>query len=232
MKAPIAVGIASSLTMATFGQGLIQFNNRALNATPNPVNSPIYRLDFEGHNPLDGANTLFRAALLGGPTDAIPAHVNASRTNANDTDNSYRQGTLSMLASPSSGATWVTFREGLFAGYVAVGTDGARDSGLPYGSIGQFQVVAWGGPYTTWAQAYAAWEANPAHTYIGASNPMFLPTTPNASDQNLPTLQGLESFSIKWTFPEPDSLSLVGLGFGLWCLGAHVHPKLKPPNPN
>jgi hypothetical protein len=212
---------------SAFSQGLIDFNNRTP-GIPNPVNSPIYYgyIGF-GAYPLSGTNQNFRAALLGGPTDAIPAHVALSRTNINDTGG-YAQGTLSMLASPSTGATWVTFREGLFAGYVAVGTDGARDSGLPYGSIGQFQIVTWDGPYNSWAEAYAAWTRAPGEVFIGASNPMFLPTTQNAADLNLPTLQGLESFSIKSVLPEPNPMALFGLGLILWCIRDHTHLKIKP----
>jgi len=135
--------MASTVTTTIFGQGLIAFQNRNIAAG---VNSPIY-LDFVGGTLLSGSG--YRVALLGGPTNAIPAYRAGSRTNDPHLGSKAIVGTLSMLGSPSTGATWTTFRTGTVAGYIAVGTDVARDSGLPYGSIGQFQLVAWSGNYNS-----------------------------------------------------------------------------------
>jgi hypothetical protein len=178
------------------GQGLINFNNRVTTATP-PIDVKFYDITSGTAVPLSGTDQTYRAALLGGPTSATPATASS-------------RGTLSLLASPSTGATWVTFRTGAVAGYVAVGTDGARDSGLPYGSTGIFQVVAWHGTETTWAAAYFDWEHG--LIYAGYSNPLTLPVTTGASDLNIPNLVGLGSIEFV-NIPEPSiyRLGLAGL---------------------
>jgi hypothetical protein len=213
MKKRIALGIGLTLTSTLLGQGLIAFQNRN---TAVGINAPIY-LNFVGDTLLNG--TGYRVALLGGPTNAIPAYRAGSRTNGPHLNHEVVVGTLSMLGSPSTGATWTTFRTGTAAGYVGVGTDVARDSGLPYGSIGQFQLVAWSGNYNSWPEAVDAYLGGDGlNNWIGAGNPMFLPTTLSASDQNLPTLQGLESFAIVNFVPEPSSLALFACGLAGWRL--------------
>src|SRR5882672_7669200 len=125
MKKLLTVGIIATLTLSVFGQGQITFNNRVTTATPNPVLSPVY-LDAVGGTALNGTDTRFRIALLGGPTTGLPAFIPNSRTNSSGALVP-GMGTLSLLASPSTGATWATFRTGALAGYAGVGTDTARD---------------------------------------------------------------------------------------------------------
>jgi hypothetical protein len=211
MKTLILVGLATTLTSNLFGQGQVSFNNRDLAATPNPVSSPIYS-GVVGGTLLAGSG--FRAALLGGTTDAIPAHIPTSRTN--DSSSLVSGGTLLTLSSPTSVSTWASFRTGTLAGFVAVGSDNLRDSQLPFGSIGQFQVVAWNGGYRAWNEAFAAWQAGTPGVLIGASNPLILPVSLSPTDLDVPTLQGMESFAIV-AAPEPNSGILFGLGFAVWA---------------
>jgi len=210
MKTLILLGLATTLTSNLFGQGQVSFNNRNLAATPNPVSSPIYS-GVVGGTLLSGSD--FRAALLGGTTDAIPAHIPTSRTN--DFSSFVSGGTLLTLSSPTTVATWASFRTGTLAGFVAVGSDDIRDSQLAYGSTGQFQVVVWSGGYRAWNEAFAAWQAGTPGVLIGASNPMILPVSLRPTDLDVPTLQGLESFAIV-AAPEPNSGILFGLGFAVW----------------
>lgn len=194
MKKLLTLAALASLTLSAFGQGQVLFNNRATSATP-PLNSPIY-LDVVGGVKLEGAT--YRAALLGGAVGSVATSLSGI-------------GNLATLASPNSGATWVTFRTGgTFGGAVAVGSDGARI--LPtvaYGQSAVLQMVAWAGNYTTWADAYAAGMA--AQTKFGWSNPITITTSTSLTDPNLPVLQGLNSFAITLV-PEPSSMALLGLG--------------------
>lgn len=208
MKKILTLAALAGLSLSAFGQGQVIFNNRATAATP-PVQSPFY-IDSIGGTLMSGSDTTLRAALLGGATTLTPANIPGSRTNSAG-GSVAAQGTLSLLASPATGATWATFRTGTLAGYVAVGTDSARDSGLVYGSTGLFQVVAWNGGYNDWASAYAAWLQGTPGVRIGASNPMILPVSLSPTDTSVPTLTGLESFSIVGV-PEPSTFALVGLG--------------------
>jgi hypothetical protein len=166
---------------ATFGQGLVMFNNRVTTTVP-VIDAPVYYQCRHDEYRMSGTDPYFHAALLGGPTNAIPVSV----TNA---------GTLQMLASPYTGNTWVTFRTGTLAGYLAVGTDAARDSGLPYGSTGMFQMVAWYGTETTWTAAYNDWKFG--LILAGFTTPLILPVSQNASD--FPTsLTGLQPWVLKF----------------------------------
>jgi hypothetical protein len=211
MKKLLALGLLSTLAASAFGQGQVNFQNRATTATPNAVISPIY-LGSVGGTLLSGTDTQFHAALLGAATalGLAPANIgHGSRTNG--TAGADSMGTLPMLASPSTAATWVTFRTGTLAGFLAVGTDSARDAVAPYNSTALFQVVAWSGGYNTWAQAYNAWLSGTPGVLIGASNPLTLPVTSSATALDVPTLQGLESFAIV-PAPEPTTFALAGLG--------------------
>jgi len=204
MKKVLALAVLAALTLSAFGQGQIVFNNRVTTVTPN-VSAPIFMAD--GTTAIAGAAA--RAALLGGALGlagaVIPASGDVMAASA---------GTLSLLQSPSTTATWATFRTGTLAGFVAVGTDSARNSGLAYGSQGLFQVVAWTGAYDTWTAAFDAWKAGTAGVMIGASNPLTRPVSLNPTDLDVPTLQGLESFRLvaPVIVPEPTSLALAGLG--------------------
>jgi hypothetical protein len=152
---------------------------------------------------------LYRVALLGGSTSGQAAFISGSlfagSTGAN------RAGNLNMLSSPSSGASWTTFRTGAAAGYVGVGTDAGRDGGA-YGSTIQVQIVCWFGNFTDWNSAYAAWAAGDPTVKIGASNAInvTLPTGP--LDTTATRLVGLQAFGIVSSVPEPTSMALAGLG--------------------
>lgn len=198
MKKLLTLAAMAGLTLSAFGQGVINFNNRVPAATP-PILSPVYGNSTDtnaGGFLLSGTDVSFKVALLGGPTTATASSAGSV-------------GTLSLLASPSTGNTWVNFRTGTVAGYVNVGTDSARDSGLAYGSTGLFQVVAWQGTETTWAAAYADWKNGLIKA--GFSNPVTSATTLNATDTSVPNLAGLNSFAIT-TIPEPSTFALAGMG--------------------
>jgi hypothetical protein len=189
------------LTQNSSGQGQINFNNYVPSANP-PIDAPIWTFPTNvGGTLLSGTDSTFRAALTAGPTNGIPSTYNSI-------------GNLSLLASPYTGGTFTTFRTGANAGFFAVGTDGVRDSGFPYGSTVMFQVVMWHGTETTWAQAYADFKAG--LILAGASDPLILKTSLSASDPNVPNLTGLTSFG--YFVPEPSSLSLMLVGLGSWWL--------------
>ncbi len=193
MKKLLALGILASLTLSALGQGQLNFQNRVTTSTP-AVDAKIY-IDVIGGTTPSGTDTTFRAALLGGAAGSVASSIAGI-------------GNLTMLASPSTSATWVNFRTGAAAGYLPT-TDTARNSGLAYGATGVFQVVAWQGNYTTWAAAYAAGMAGQAK--IGWSNPVTSAVTQNALDLAVPNLLGLNSFAVA-IVPEPTSMALMGLG--------------------
>jgi hypothetical protein len=198
MKKILTLAALAGLTLSAFGQGQINFNNRVPAATP-PILAAVYGNSTDtnsGGYLLSGTDTNFRAALLGGATSATASSAASV-------------GTLSLLASPSTAATWITFRTGTVAGYVAVGTDSARDSGLAYGSTGLFQMVAWQGTETTWAAAYADWKNGLIKA--GFSNPVSSPVTTGPTDLAVPNLTGLNSFAIN-AVPEPTTFALAGMG--------------------
>jgi hypothetical protein len=208
MKKILALTLLAAASVSLYGQGIVQFQNRDTTVTPNVV-APIY-VDATNGAGLNGSDTTLRAALLGGPSTAtaafIPGSLYSGSTGASTA------GTLSLLASPSTGATWATFRTGAAAGYVAVGTDAARDTLQPFSTQVEVQVVAWNGGYNDWASAYAAWLAGTPGVKIGASNPLFVTTPSGATDPNLTKLVGLSSFAIVSNVPEPSTFALVGLG--------------------
>jgi hypothetical protein len=200
MKKILTLAALAGLTLSAFAQGQINFNNRVPAATP-PILAAVYGNSTDtnsGGYLLSGSDTSFRAALLGGATSATASSAASV-------------GTLSLLASPSTAATWITFRTGTVAGYVAVGTDSARDSGLAYGSTGLFQMVAWQGTETTWAAAYTDWKAGLIKA--GFSNPVSSLVTTGPTDLAVPNLSGLNSFAITLNaIPEPTTFALAGMG--------------------
>src|SRR5205814_2272098 len=123
---------------SVFGQGQVQFQNLDSVNTPT-IRAPIY-LDVTNGVALSGTDQTLHAALLGGPTSGTPAFIPGSLSPSSA--GSPSQGNLNLLASPNTGATWVTFRTGAAAGFVAVGTDAGRDGGA-YSSTIEVQVVAW-----------------------------------------------------------------------------------------
>lgn len=192
MKKLLVLGLLASMGLSAIGQGIVYFNNRVTGV----VDAKIY-VDTVGSALLPGgtAGVDFRAALLGGAQGSTASSMAGI-------------GTLALLANPAGTATWVNFRTGAAAGYVG-NTDPARNSGLPYGSTGMFQVVAWQGNYANWAEAYAAGMAG--LTKIGWSNPVTVTTTASATDPSTPYLVGLQPFAIALV-PEPSSMALLGLG--------------------
>ena len=75
--------------------------------------------------------------LLGGPVGSHPVKLNYLY-------DKYEHGSLSILANPVDGQTWVNFLSGTNAGYVDAGEFGARvvpDVG--YGQQVMLQMVAW-----------------------------------------------------------------------------------------
>lgn len=208
MKKLLALTALASLSLTTFGQGTVQFQNRDTANVPN-VNAPIY-LDVVGGTLLNGTDTSLHAALLGGASTGTAAFIPNSRTNGGS--GASVVGTLSLLASPSTAATWTTFRTGAAAGYLGVGTDTARDTLQPFGGQAMVQVVAWNGGFTTWTAAYNAWASGTPGILIGASNPLVVTLPAGPTDPNLTRLVGLESFAIVPSVPEPSTLALAGLG--------------------
>jgi len=198
MKKLLVLTAVAALTATAFGQGVVQFQNRDTGVTPQ-VNAPIY-LDVVGTGSvgaLSGAG--YRAALLGGPVGSTAFSVSAGGVVSGGAG-------MVMLASPTTGATWVTFRTGAASGFVAVGADAARTAvGVDWGQQGVFQVVAWEGSAATWAEAIASQKK------IGASNPLTLTLPAGPTDPVYRALQGLTPFAIV-AVPEPSSFALAGLG--------------------
>jgi len=194
MKKILAITAIASMALTSFGQGIIQFNNRDSSANP-PVIAPIY-LNTVGGTPLAG--TGYRAALYGGAsTSTAFSLVGGSLTGGTG---------LSLLVSPTTGAGAVDFRTGAAAGYVNVGVDAARTvPTVNWGGTGLFQVVAWEGTYATLAEALAA------NAAFGFSNPLTLTLPTGPTDQVLTKLVGLNSFAVA-AVPEPTSFALAGLG--------------------
>jgi hypothetical protein len=210
MKEFLLASIFAYSSTSVLAQGTVQFQNRDI---ANGINSPIY-FNAVGGALANGTDTGLRAALLGGPAGTAYAYVPGSRTNGINYP-SPQMGSLSMLASPSTGATWTTFRTGTLAGYLAIGSDAARVlPGIDYGgNAAEVQIVAWAGAYNTWAEAYTAWVTEGYDVWIGASNPINVSTPFSAQDPNLTRLVGLESFALELNFiPEPSTFQLAGLG--------------------
>ena len=204
MKTTLALVAVLLSQIACFAQGQIIFNNRVLNANP-AIDAPImgYPNWWDGHDVVWGTpflleGTGYRAALLGGAVGSTPCSASSA-------------GNLQMLASPTTGATWVTFKTGSLAGCVNVGVDGVRVvPGVNYGEMGVFQVVVWTGNYTSWSEAYSAGLAGLSS--IAWSAPLTLRVSSSATDFNVPYLTGLGSFGVNVFVPEPASGVILGLG--------------------
>jgi len=191
MKKLLTLSVLAALAVSAYGQGIVTFNNRDAG---NNILAPV--TDSAGVA-LSGAQA--NIALLGGPSSFIPASLSTA-------------GTLSMLASPTSGKTYVTFRTGALAGFAAVGSDTGRTvPGVDFGgNNAQLQLVAWTGAWTDWASAFAAWQVNPAATSIGFSTPWTVKTGADALAFP-PVNVGMTGFALQ-PVPEPSAMALAGLG--------------------
>jgi hypothetical protein len=113
-----------------------------------------------------------------------------------------------MLASPTTGATWVGFGTGADAGYFDVGNDAARViPDVDWGQEAALEVVAWYGSYTIWEEAFNATKSDPS-LHVGFSGPMFV-RLPSAPSDGL-KLYGLRSFD--FVIPEPSAGVLITFG--------------------
>ena len=193
----------SLLSLAAMGQGTVCFNNRDFGAG---IDAPVFWNEVGGAK-VDGTDPLWRAALLGGLLTSTPVYAGSTLPNGGTT--------LSMLASPTTGATWVNFRTGAAAGYVAVGSDCMREiPGVDWGGHAMVQMVVWYGDFDTWNDAYAAY----GRAYGGPiawSEPLTVTLADGPLDPNLTRLVGLQSFSV---IPEPCALPLAALGTAILLL--------------
>jgi len=194
MKKLFTVSAMALLTVSAFGQGQVSFNNL------DKANNILAIISDANGVALSGVSA--RAALLGGPAATSIAYNVASKTTGN----------LSLLASPASGTTWVNFRTGAAAGYVAVGSDSPRIlNNVGYNASAMLQMVAWTGSANDFATAWSAWLADPTSTSVGASAPWTVTTTTGPIDTGFAVNTGLGPFSLTPTVPEPSTMALAGL---------------------
>lgn len=112
----------------------------------------------------------------------------------------------SLVAAP----TTTTFRTGGAAGNIVQAT--ATLTGVAADSaVATVEMVVWenkGGLYTTWAQAYTAWQAGLINA--GTSGTFNLNAIGGAIN-GAPVMSPMQSFAI-YTVPEPSTMALAGLG--------------------
>ncbi len=203
MKTTLLTVFLSCAAAGVFAQGQVQFRN-IYQSGPIQINAPV----FVDGTPIDNSNTLWRAALLGGPTSATAANVPGSWSGAGATA---VLGTLSTLYNPvNTTLTWCNFRAAPNAGSVTVANASRVIPDVNWGGSALVQMVAWHGNYATWAEAFNAWQSVGGGVWIGTSNPLTLTLPTGPTDPNLTYLVGLQSFYI-YT-PEPGSFALAGLG--------------------
>lgn len=185
------------LAASAFGQGQVNFVNIDKTVTPN-----ILAIVTDGGAAVSG--TAARAALLGGPAaTGVPYAINGANVT---------MGNLKDLANPNdpTGPTWVSFRTGAAAGYVAATPRILTDVG--YNASAMLQMVVWTGNYNDWASALAGAKANGTDK-VGVSSAWTVTTTLSATDVNLAHNVGLNAFSIAVIpIPEPSTMALAGLG--------------------
>jgi len=179
-----------------FGQGAINFNNRAVGANPVPVVAPIYgfepanpTLSLRGNATTNGGNVTYTGPLLSGTG-----------------------WTVQLWAAPQGGAltpisTTVMQPAGPLAGFIVPPSPAPTIPGAPGGSQVTFDVRIWENrnhTITTWAQVMA--DPNVVHGGSGTFTTA-VAELPNAP----PNLVGLTSFNL-FAIPEPGlaSLALVG----------------------
>jgi hypothetical protein len=198
MKKLLLTALLSFVTVGVFAQGVVQFRSFYASSTP-PVDARVTLAD--GTTLLDNSNPLWRAALIGGPTTGTPANVAGGV-----------MGNLALMYNPTTTTlTWTGFRAAPNQGYVAVVNVARQVPGVDWGGTALVQMVAWQGNYTTWADAFAAWQAGTPDVLIGASNPLTLTLPSGPTSPTLTYLTGLNGFSIV-PVPEPTTFALAGLG--------------------
>ena len=207
MKTTLLTLLLTCAASSVFAQGQVQFRNLYHSGSID-VNGLVYTGSDTG-TLVDNSNTLFRGALLGGPTTgtaafvpgSLPSHWNGTLT----------MGTLSLLYNPATTTlTWVNFRAAPNQGSVTVASAFRVITDVNWGGTALVQMVAWYGDYTTWADAFNAWQNGVAGVRVGASNPLTLTLPTGPTDPNLTYLVGLQSFYL--STPEPSTLALAGLG--------------------
>jgi len=201
MKKLLLTALLVGATAGAFGQGVVQFRNYWTSTTP-AVNAPVY-LDSVGGTLLNAGNTLWRAALIGGPLGTAP------------TSDFVLGGLNLMYYTAQTTITWVNFRTGTTPpaadGYINVGSSTARVvPGVDWGQQALVQMVAWQGNFTTYAAAWQAAQTD-STVKIGFSAPLTIQLPASSTDPNLSYLWGLQSFAIH-SVPEPTTFALAGLG--------------------
>lgn len=152
MKKLLVAIALTGFVAAAFGQGAVQFRNYSPQSN-STINAPVY-LDVIGGAKLNSSNTLWRAALIGGPSStAVFAVIDASK-------GIFIEGNLGMAANAvSTTLTWGNFRSGTTAlgeGIVNWGGNSGRSiPGADWNTVAAVQMVAWQGNFTTWADAFA-----------------------------------------------------------------------------
>ncbi len=200
MNKRILTVLLTCVTASALAQGVVQFRSYWMNTTP-PVDARVYST-YLGGALLDGSNTAWRCALIGGPTTATPTSLSSL-------------GTLQqMYYSGNTTVTWVNFNTGTtpprLSGTPATGSQTSYIvPGVDWGGTALVQMVAWEGNYTTWADVWNASMAPGTTVRIGFSNPLtlVLPSSPTSTSSTY--LWGLNSFVL--SIPEPGSFALAGL---------------------
>lgn len=183
MKKILLTALVSCVAVGVFAQGQVQFRNLYSSGS---INISGLVTDSATGNLVDNSDTLWRGALIGGPTSGTAANIPNSWSGAGATA---AQGTLNLLYNPANTTlTWVNFRAAPNNGSVTVASASRVITDVNWGGSAQIQMVAWKGNFTDWASAYAAWQSGVAGVEIGASNPLTLtlptgPTDPNLTDR-------------------------------------------------
>jgi hypothetical protein len=210
MKTLLPTIVSTAVAISAFGQGQVMFSNLD---PAHGIDAPV----FAGppgsglENVRLNSGMLGRIALLGGPVGSQPANVYGSY-------GTWAPGSLSMLASPVTGATWVDVGYGDTAGYAIVGIDIARVvPNVGYGQPVMLQMVAWTGNYTDWQSAYSAWTSmQSGPPQLACSKPWIVTTTQSPTDTSYPVNIGLSSFYLTGDpVPEPSALALICCSAGV-----------------
>jgi len=140
---------------------------------------------------VDGSDPFYRAALLGGPTNSIYAMPGLP------------VGTLSLLASPNTGANWVGFG----SGWTPVIASATTPSGHSRCELGELPCFKWWygmANYTTWEEAFNATKDLEVGTLVGTSSLMLCGCHRGQPILVKPSWLTSEAFSIM-VIPEPSA---------------------------